>query len=194
MAGKVSFTHPNKVLFLKLGITRQDLGAYYRDIGSLMLPYLKERPCNLLRQPHGIAGESFFQKNIEYPPDWLQTVKIYSESTQENVHYLVCKDLDHILYMLQLGCIEINPWNSRVDHLGKPDWMVIDLDPEGLDFRAAVKVAKTVHQVFEDWKIPANIKTSGKAGLHIFVPTGAKYSYKQVRKLAKAVAVEVNGR
>ena len=99
-----------------------------------------------------------------------------------------------LLYMVQLGCVEINPWNSRVKHLDKPDWIVIDLDPDGVSFTKVVEVARTVKEVCDEWRIPAYPKTSGKTGLHIYIPMAAQYSYEQAKNLAHLIVLEVNKR
>lgn len=187
-------THLDKVFFPRANITKGDLFDYYREVSDLILPYIKGRPHSLLRHPNGINQESFFQKNIERPPKWLKTVTIHSESTGDDVHYLVAKDLDHLLYMIQLGCIEINPWNSRLAHLDKPDWIVIDLDPEGIGFDKVVEAAKAVKVVCDELKIPTYPKTSGKTGLHIYIPLKAGYRYKQVRQFAEILANLINVR
>lgn len=96
--------------------------------------------------------------------------------------------------MVQLGCIEINPWNSRLKSLTKPDWVVVDLDPEGVSFEKVVEVAKVVHQVCEEFKIPSYPKTSGKTGIHVFIPMGAKYSYDQARQFAQLLVTLVHER
>ena len=96
--------------------------------------------------------------------------------------------------MVQLGCIEINPWNSRVKNLDNPDWIVIDLDPEGVNFKKVVEVALTVKEVCDEWKIPVYPKTSGKTGIHIYIPMQAKYNYEQAKNLAHLIALEVNKR
>jgi bifunctional non-homologous end joining protein LigD len=95
---------------------------------------------------------------------------------------------------VQLGSIEINPWNSRVGHLDKPDWIVIDLDPEGIGFDKVIETALVVRQVADEWKIPTYPKTSGKTGLHIYIPMGAKYTYEQAKNLAHLIVLEVNKR
>lgn len=107
---------------------------------------------------------------------------------------MVCNNESTLLYMAQLGCIEINPWNSRVSALTRPDWLVIDLDPEGVEFKDVVKVAKTVHEVCEEWSVPNYPKTSGKRGIHVYVPLHAKYNYDQARNFAHLIAIEVNKR
>jgi bifunctional non-homologous end joining protein LigD len=192
---RLQFSNLNKVFWPEKGYTKGDLIDYYRHIGPLMLPYLKDRPHSLLRQPNGYKGKAFFQKDVgDLPPEWVQTARIYSESNEEYINYLVCDSLDSLLYMAQLGCIEINPWNSRLKSLDKPDWAVIDLDPEGVPFYKVVEVANIVRLVTEELSIPTYPKTSGKTGMHIFIPLGAKYSYDQVRKFSEIIARLVHQR
>lgn len=193
-AEKFEFTHADKIFFPKLKVTKGDIAKYYESVADFILPYIKDRPCSLNRMPNGIKGESFYQKNNPHLPDWMPHTDIFSESNNENLRWIVGKDIQTLLYMVQLGCIEINPWNSRVGHLKKPDWIVIDLDPEGVDFRGVVQVARTVHQVCQDWGIPAYPKTSGKTGIHIYIPMNAKYSYEQGKNLAHLIALEVHRR
>lgn len=187
-------THLDKIFFPKHAYTKGDLFEYYTTMADYILPYLKDRPLSLNRMPNGIKGESFFQKNNEHLPDWVPSANIWSDSNNTNLHWIVGYDLKTLLYIVQLGSIEINPWNSRVKHLDKPDWIVIDLDPEGVTFNDVVTVAETVHEVCEEWSIPAYPKTSGKTGIHIFIPTGAKYTYEQTKNLAHLIALEVNKR
>lgn len=187
-------THLDKVFFPKRRYTKGDLIKYYESVAEYILPYIKDRPCSLLRMPNGITGEAFFQKNNEHLPDWVPHADIFSESNNANLRWIVGGTLETLLYMVQLGCVEINPWNSRTQHLEKPDWLVIDLDPEGVPFTAVVQVAQTVHKVCEEWRIPAYPKTSGKTGIHIFVPLGAKYTHEQAKNLAHLLALEINRR
>jgi bifunctional non-homologous end joining protein LigD len=191
---KLTLTHLDKVFFPKHSYTKGDLIDYYRAVAPIMLPYLKDRPQSLLRQPDGIAGQSFFQKNMEHLPDWVPAADIYSESNKADLHWIVGGELDTLLYMVQLGCIEINPWSSRIQNLDKPDWLVIDLDPEGVTFKQVVQVARTVKEVCDEWKIPSYPKTSGKTGIHIFVPMGATYTYEQTKNLAHLMVIEINKR
>jgi bifunctional non-homologous end joining protein LigD len=189
------FTNLDKVFWPELGYTKGDLLKYYEAISGTMLPYLKNRPHNLLRQPNGYKGKSFFQKDMtDRVPDWVETVTVYSESDEHNLKYYVCNNQEELLYMAQLGCIEINPWNSRVDNLKKPDWAVIDLDPEGIDFDKVVEVAQVVHQLCDELKIPSYPKTSGKTGIHIFIPMQAKYNFDQVRQFSELLANLVHQR
>ena len=187
-------THLDKVFFPKHKYTKGDLFDYYTQVAEYILPYLKDRPLSLNRMPNGIKGESFFQKNNEHLPDWVPSADIFSDSNNADLHWIVGGDLNTLLYLVQLGSIEINPWNSQVKHLDKPDWIVIDLDPEGVTFEDVISVAKTVHEVCEEWHIPAYPKTSGKTGIHIFIPMGAKYTYEQAKNLAHLIVLEVNKR
>jgi bifunctional non-homologous end joining protein LigD len=187
-------THLDKVFFPKHAYTKGDMVQYYTSVAEYILPYLKDRPCSMNRMPSGITGESFYQKNNDHLPDWVPRADIFSESNNENLHWIVGKDLHTLLYMVQLGCVEINPWNSRVGTLDKPDWIVIDLDPEGVGFKQVVEVARTVKDVCDDWGIPAFPKTSGKTGIHIYIPMQAKYTYEQGKNLAHLIAIEVNNR
>jgi bifunctional non-homologous end joining protein LigD len=186
---KMEFSNLDKVFWPEKGYTKGDLIDYYRKISGTILPYIKDRPHNLLRQPNGYRGKSFFQKDVgDLPPYWVKTVKVYSESNQKKIDYLVCDSVDSLLYMAQLGCIEINPWNSRVDKLDKPDWVVLDLDPEDVPFNQVVEVANVVRLVTEDLNIASYPKTSGKTGIHIYIPLGGRYDYEQARSFAEILA------
>ncbi|HSW99869.1 MAG TPA: DNA ligase D [Patescibacteria group bacterium] len=187
-------THLDKIFFPKHGYTKGDLIAYYESVADYILPYLKDRPCSLNRMPSGITGESFFQKNNEHLPDWVPYADIFSESNNADLRWIKGGDLTVLRYMVQLGCVEINPWNSRAGHLEKPDWIVIDLDPEGIGFASVIKVANTVKDVCDGWKIPTYPKTSGKTGIHVYIPMQARYTYEQAKNLAHLIALEVNKR
>lgn len=191
---KLELTHLDKIFFPKHHYTKGDILGYYRSISHYILPYLKDRPISMLRMPNGITSASFFQKNNENLPSWIKNKEIYSDSTNENVDWIVGHGLNTLLYLVQLGCIEINPWSSRVGSLNKPDWTVIDLDPEGLPFSEVIKVAQTVKSVCDEWGIASFPKTSGKTGLHIYIPLNTKYSYEQAKNFAHLLAIEINKR
>ena len=191
---KLEFSHLDKVFFPKHKYTKGDLIEYYKTVAPYILPYLKDRPLSLLRQPGGVTDKGFFQKNMEHLPDWVPAADIYSDSHEDTLHWMVGGELDTLLYAVQLGGIEINPWNSRVKHLDKPDWAVIDLDPEGVTFKDVITIARTVKEVCDEWNIPAYPKTSGKTGIHIFIPLRAKYDYEQTKTFAHLLALEINKR
>lgn len=185
----------DKVYWPKDGYKKGDLLAYYEEVGELMLPYLLGRPQNMNRHPSGIDGSSFFQKDFEQShPDWVITEDIYSESTGEVITYLVCQNKETLLYLANLGCIEINPWNSRVGSLENPDYLIFDLDPSGLDYKIVVEVALTLKKLLDELKVPSYPKTSGKRGFHVYVPLGTKYDFEPVRLFAKLVAMQLQMR
>jgi bifunctional non-homologous end joining protein LigD len=189
MTNKIEITHPGKVFWPKEKYTKKDLFDYYKNISPFIMPYLKDRPQSLNRCPDGINGECFFQKDIDYDlPEWLETVKIFSESKNKDIHYLVCKDIDSLLYMINLGCIEINPWNSKIGKIDYPDYAVLDLDPLDVKFNDVVKVAITVKDVLDDIGINCFCKTSGATGLHIYLPLKAKYTFNQALDFTKIIA------
>jgi len=184
----IRFAHPGKIFWPKEGITKGQLLEYYRDIAPTILPYLKDRPESLNRFPGGITGESFYQKNIgPQVPSWLKTTTIHSDSTEADIRYLLAQDEATLAYMINLGCIELNPWSSRVKHLDRPDWCIIDLDPEAVSFEAVIATAQAVHAVLDELKIPSYPKTSGATGLHIYIPLGAQYSYDQAKLFAELI-------
>lgn len=189
------FTNLGKVFWPKEGYTKGDVIAYYEKMAPMILPYLIDRPESLHRHPNGWKGTSFFQKNIKQKvPDFVETKEIWSESTRAKVRYIFCQNKETLLYMANLGCIELNPWNSRIQKLEKPDYMVLDLDPADNTFDQVVEVAKVVHGVLEEACEEHYVKTSGKRGLHVMVPLGAKYTYGQIREFIKLLAQLVHQR
>lgn len=192
-AEKQHMTHPEKIYWPALGLTKKDLVQYYDKIAATMLPYLKDRPESLNRHPDGVDKPGFFQKDINFhTPESVEIFTQFSEASGRDVHYLVCNNKEALLYMANLGCVEINPWNSRLRTISKPDYLVIDLDPGENTFQQVVTVAKAVHEVLERAGLPSYVKTSGKTGLHIFVPTGARYSYTQIRQFAEILVTLVH--
>ncbi|MCL4416657.1 MAG: non-homologous end-joining DNA ligase [Actinobacteria bacterium] len=190
---KVEITNPNKIFWPQEGFTKKDLADYYKNIADFILPYLDERPQSLNRCPDGINGECFFQKDIEHElPGWLKTEKIFSESKNKDINYLVCSGIDSLLYMVNLGCIEMNPWNSRIGKLDNPDYAVLDLDPLNVSFSDVVKVALNVKHFLDKIGIVGFCKTSGATGIHIYLPLEAKYSYEQTLDFTKILATIVN--
>jgi bifunctional non-homologous end joining protein LigD len=194
--GKITLhlTNQNKLYWPKEGYTKKDLINYYDSISDLILPYLKDRPQSMNRFPNGITGESFYQKDVdvEKVPAWLKTEKIYSESNAAYVNYLICNDKATLLYMANLGCIELNPWNSRIPKINNPDWVVIDLDPEEISFKEVVKAALSIRETLDELEIQSYCKTSGASGLHIYISLGAKYDYDAAKKFAELIAHLVN--
>lgn len=189
----LKLTNLDKIFWSQEKYTKGDVADYYQKIAPYILPYLKDRPQSMNRHPNGIAGKHFYHKDVDHlPPPWAKTHQIFSEANDRKINYLICQNQATLVYMANLGCIEINPWSSRIGHLDEPDFMVIDLDPEAISFDRVVEVALVVHKVLDSLKIPNFCKTSGATGIHIYVPTGAKYTYEQVKQFANVVAILVN--
>jgi bifunctional non-homologous end joining protein LigD len=184
-----ALTNLNKVYWPEDDYTKGDLIGYYREVAPFILPHLKDRPLSLHRHPNGIRAPSFFQKDMgrQPPPAWVETVTIHSD-TERDITYMLCQDEPSLLYMANLGCIEINPWNSRVATPDKPDYLVIDLDPEDIGFPQVVEAALAVRGLLERTCADGYCKTSGKRGLHIYIPLGARYDYAPVRQFGEIVA------
>jgi bifunctional non-homologous end joining protein LigD len=185
----VKISNPDKLWWPEEGIAKQEIVEYYQNVSPYILPYLKDRPENLLRNPNGITRPAFFHKDMrEGLPGWARTEEIYSESNDRTLHYLVCNDAATLAYMNNLGCIEINPWNSRIQSLDKPDYIVIDLDPAANTFEQVIEVAQAVKQVLDKAGIVGYPKTSGSSGIHIYIPMAAKYTYEQAGQFARILA------
>jgi bifunctional non-homologous end joining protein LigD len=192
---KLKLTNLDKVFFPDEGYTKGDLIDYYKSISKYMLPYLKDRPESMRRNPHGIKGQSFFQKNVDHmPPSWVKTKMIYSESNDSNINYMLCNDEATLVYMANLGCIEINPWFSRIQALENPDYLVVDLDPEEISFDKVIETALVVKEVLDEAGAKSFCKTSGATGLHIYVPLKAKYDYEAAKEFAHVIARITNNR
>jgi bifunctional non-homologous end joining protein LigD len=157
------------------------------------MPYLLDRPQSLHRFPDGIQKAGFFQKDVGTKiPEWLNTVQVPLETGTRKIRYLVCTDLASLAYMVNLGCIEMHPWFSRVGKLDNPDYLVLDLDPEGVKFDGVVETALVVKKLLDRAGAPCFCKTSGATGLHIFVPLKAKYDYDVAKNFAHLIARMVN--
>ena len=222
-----SFSNLDKIFWNKTAnhpqLTKKDLIGYYDKVSIHILPYLKDRPLSLSRYPDGIKGKSFYHKNWNQnnKPTYVQTVKVYSESREGNIiNYIICNNKESLLWLANLGCIEMHPWYSRIkdfdectqreDILDKekcglnfPDFIIFDLDPyiySGKEkkgqqepeynfkaFKATVNVAFNLRELFEELNIESYVKTSGKTGLHIFVPIVNLYTYEQTRSFAEII-------
>src|SRR5690242_11422929 len=204
-------------------LTKKDLIDYYDKISKYILPYLKDRPLSLSRYPDGIKGKHFYHKNWDQEkPSFVDSIRIYSKSRGGIVNYLICNNKDTLLWLANLGCIEMHPWFSHVNDfnickkdtiledgggeekcaLNFPDFMVFDLDPyiysgnenKGEEpeynvraFKATVEIAYALKDLFETLNIKSYVKTSGKTGLHIFVPITLSYTYEQTRTFAQVI-------
>lgn len=181
-------TNPDKIYFPNDKITKGDVFNYYREISKYILPFLKDRPQSLNRHPNGIHQAGFYQKDMTgHIPRYLKTERIFSESVDKTIDYVLCQNENSLLYIANLGCIEINPWFSRVGSLDNPDFLVIDLDPDGNDFDHVIEIAHEVREILSSVGAESFCKTSGATGIHIAVPAAAKYDFDEVREFAEIV-------
>lgn len=186
----VHLTKLNKVFWPKEGYTKGDVLAYYERMAPVLLPHLKDRPQSLFRTPNGIKGMGFFQKDAGGDaPSFVPSVKIASASRGgDAIDHILCNNIGTLLYMANLGCIELNPWSSRKQHLLKPDHLVMDLDPSaGNSFDDVVEAALAVKVVLDHIGATGFCKTSGSTGIHVFIPTGGRYTYDELAPVAKNI-------
>jgi bifunctional non-homologous end joining protein LigD len=191
---ELKLTNLNKLYWKKEKFSKGDMINYYLQAAPYMLPYMIDRPQSLNRHPNGIDGPNFFQKDQRGKlPAWMQTHEDFSESANETIEYLVCSNEATLIYMANLGCIEMHPWHSRSQSWQYPDWCLIDLDPDKPNtFAQVIDVAKVVKEVLDSIGVNACVKTSGSTGIHIYIPLGAKYDYDQSKQLAELVVTLVN--
>ncbi len=185
---ELKFTHLSKVYWPKDKVTKRDMFNYYYQVAEYILPYLKDRPLSLNRFPGGINSKSFYQKDIKgKAPEWITKTFPYTTSDKEKKEYLVGDDEAVLLWAASLGCIEMNPWFSRVQSPDNPDYCVIDLDPDKNTFDQVVEAALAVKNIADKLGIPCFCKTSGSTGMHIYIPLGAKYSFDQSQMFARFI-------
>jgi bifunctional non-homologous end joining protein LigD len=179
----------SKLYWPEEGFSKGDMLAYYEEISPYILPHLKDRPLTLHRYPDGIMGADFFQKNIEQPPRWLKTALLsHHHKNGEQNRYPLANDLQSLLYIANLGSIEMHPMLSRIKNLDHPDFLAIDLDPEAVPFSKVLEVALVAHEIFKKLKVPNYCKTSGGRGLHVYLPLGGQISAAESLHLAELIA------
>ena len=188
---KLTFTHLDKIFWPDEGYTKGDVIDYYNKVYPHIIKYMKERPESLLRMPNGLADNGFFQKDAGLnAPEWVKHVPLYSDSVEKDINYIICNDKPTLLYLANLGCIEMNPWNSRLDTLDKPDYFVMDIDPsEQNTFEQVIETANVIKELLDKAGAISFPKTSGATGIHIYVPLGARYTYEQVKNFAHTIAI-----
>jgi len=185
----LKFSNLDKIYYPEDGFTKRDLLNYYSFVADLLLPYLKDRPLSLKRYPNGIHEPFFFQKNTpETYPDWLRTETIKSEGEKRAIRYVLAQDRASLLYLVNLGCIDHNPWMSRMGSLDRPDFILIDLDPQQCEFDKIVEAALLVKEKLDAIGLAGYPKTTGGDGMHIYVPIEPRYSYEQARSFAEIIS------
>lgn len=176
-----------KIFWPKEGYTKGDLLDYYENISKYILPHLKDRPLMLKRYPNGVEDKFFFQKRIpEFAPKWVPTIK------RKDIDYMCANDLKSLLYIVNLGTIELHAFLSRGKKLSHPDYMVLDLDPENISFDHVIETAQAAHELLERINVAHFCKTSGKRGLHLYIPLGAKYPYAIADQFGRLLAQHIH--
>jgi bifunctional non-homologous end joining protein LigD len=189
---ELKFTNLKKIFYPDEGYTKRDILNYYDAVADLILPHLRDRPLSLKRYPNGINGEYFFQKNTadSFAP-WLRTEEIDSEHNGRPINYVFAQDRASLLYLVNLGCIDHNPWMSRSPHLDNPDFILIDLDPHECSYDLIVEAAQLVERLLERLELTGYPKTTGGDGLHVYIPIEPIYSYDEARTFAELLSRKV---
>ena len=191
-AQEVQLTNLDKVFWPELGYTKRDLLQYYADISGALLPHIQDRAMVMKRYPNGILGKWFFMKRTPSPaPEWLQICEIRHESNNV-IPFPMIQDLASLLWVINLGCIDLNPWYSRCDDVDRPDFLHFDLDPvEGATFEGVRQTAVTVRDALTSLGMSPIAKTSGSKGIHVYVPIVRGPAQKDVWRFAKAFAQQM---
>jgi len=188
----LNVTNLRKPFWPELGITKGDLLQYYSDISPFLLPHLKDRAMVMKRYPGGAHGEFFFQKRAPVPrPEWIETCSI-EHASKSVIDFPIVRDLSSLLWVVNLGCIDLNPWYARCDDVDRPDYLHFDLDPvEGTEFQKVCETALLVNEALQKLNVPTFAKTTGSRGIHIYVPIVRGPTQKQVWTFAKQFAFTV---
>ena len=186
---KVKLTNLRKPFWPELGVTKGDLLRYYLAVSPVLLPHLVDRAMVMKRYPNGAAGKFFFQKRApDFRPDWIEICSI-EHASGSIIDFPVVRDLPSLLWTVNLGCIDLNPWYATCDDLKRPDYLHFDLDPvEPANFQNVLETAKILHHSLDTLKIPNLVKTTGSRGMHIYVPIVRGPTQKQVWTFAKEMA------
>lgn len=190
----VRLTNLDKVFWPDLGVTKGDLVQYYADVAPLLLPHIRGRAMVMKRYPHGASGEFFFMKRAPSPrPDWIRTCRIVHDSGNV-IDFPMIDDLPALLWVINLGCIDLNQWYATCDDVDRPDYLHFDLDPGSATWEQVLEAARVVHEALDTLKMPAYPKTTGSKGIHVYVPIVRGPIQKEVWTFAKALAQELASR
>ena len=184
----LKFTNVNKIYYPQDNVTKRDVINYYDAVSDLLMPYLKDRPLSLRRYPEGIEGEGFFQKHADkgFPP-WMRVEQIVAEDGHLRMQ-LIGDDKAGLLFLANFGCIDQNPWMSRVDSIEHPDFILIDLDPYECPYDKIVEAAHCVRRLLEKLGLESFPKTTGGNGMHLYIPLEPVFSYEQTKAFCEIVA------
>jgi bifunctional non-homologous end joining protein LigD len=185
----LQLTNLDKIFWPERGLTKRDLLRYYADVSTALLPHLEDRAMVMKRYPNGIHGKCFFMKRTPSPrPEWLETCEIMHKS-KNLIAFPMVQDLASLLWVVNLGCIDFNPWYARCDDVDRPDYLHFDLDPvEGAGFDRVLETAVVVRDALQQLGMTSLVKTSGSKGMHVYVPIVRGPLQKDVWRFAKALA------
>jgi bifunctional non-homologous end joining protein LigD len=190
----VRLTNLDKPFWPELGVTKGDLIQYYADVAPLLLPHIRGRAMVMKRYPHGAAGEFFFMKRAPSPrPDWIRTCRIDHDSGNV-IDFPVIDDLPSLLWVINLGCIDLNQWYATCDDVDRPDYLHFDLDPGSATWEQVLETSRIVYDALTTLEMPACAKTTGSKGIHVYVPIVRGPIQKEVWTFAKALGQELAGR
>jgi bifunctional non-homologous end joining protein LigD len=189
---RVRLTNLDKVFFPEIGATKRDLLQYYADVAPVLLPHLRDRAMVMKRYPNGAAGDFFFMKRAPQPrPEWITTCAI-EHASGNVIDFPIIDDLAALLWVVNLGCIDLNQWYARCDDVDRPDYLHFDLDPVGeVEFARLREAAGIVNETLRALGMPTWVKTTGSRGLHLYVPIVRGPTQKQVWEVSKTIAVDV---
>jgi bifunctional non-homologous end joining protein LigD len=192
---EVRLTNLDKVFWKDEGITKGRLIQYYADVSAALLPHIRDRAMVMKRYPHGAAGEFFFMKRAPSPrPDWIRTCRI-DHGSRGIIDFPVIDDLPALLWLINLGCIDLNQWYATCDDVDRPDYLHFDLDPgPGATWENVLESGLVVREALDTLAMPSVVKTTGSRGLHVYVPIRRGPLQKEVWTFAKALAVELASR
>ena len=191
----VRLTNLRKIFWPALRLTKGDLLQYYADVADVLLPHLRDRAMVMKRYPHGAEGPFFFMKRAPSPrPAWIETCRI-DHGNGNVIDFPMVQDTAALLWVINLGCIDLNQWYATCDDVDRPDYLHFDLDPGvGATFERVIETAHVVHEALDTLKMPSVVKTTGSRGLHLYVPIVRGLMQKQVWTFAKALAQELAAR
>ena len=189
---RVALTNLDKIFWPERGITKRDLLQYYADVAPVLLPHLRDRAMVMKRYPNGAGGKCFFMKRAPSPrPDWIETCSI-EHGSGSVIDFPIVQDLASLLWVVNLGCIDLNQWYSRCDDVDRPDYLHFDLDPvRGATFERVLESALVVRDALEALGMQPLVKTTGSSGVHLYVPIVRGPVQKEVWTFAKALAQEL---
>jgi len=194
---EVKLSSSDRVLFPESGVTKGDLFDYYGRVAPVLVPHLHGRPFTMKRMPHGIRGEAFFQKQAPRGmPAWIPTRQFRTHPRPQKgaergsrlVDFPLLNSREAVLWMVQMNCIDMNAWYSRVDKPARPDFVLFDLDPPDGEFRLGMKAAHLLRRALEELELRSYVKTSGSEGIHVLVPITRRYGFEDAHRFAELVS------